>query len=226
MTGRGCLLGNPGAACGGPRRPARASSRALRLSGTSRSRGLPLGTRVRRFWARPALRDPPLPRRSTRTGSTWDALFAGRDRRNARHCCGTRDGGRAPRPPGPPPPTGFNPGADRCHVRCWIQTPRQGRRHTHHATAPDSGDKSDRGKCAPSAEIAPNLRSPRERLERSLRCYAPSCRRVAGIRLAITLSMRRPSRSTTSNRQPETSTDSPAAGRRRKCASTKPATVW
>ena len=33
-TGRGCLLGNPGAASGGPRRPARASWRALaRLSG-------------------------------------------------------------------------------------------------------------------------------------------------------------------------------------------------
>src|SRR5262249_50096789 len=32
--------------------------------------------RIGDFWLRPALRDPPLPRRSTRTGSSWDVLFA------------------------------------------------------------------------------------------------------------------------------------------------------
>ena len=51
------------AAPGGLRQPPREP---CGLSGTSRSRGLPFGTRVRRFWARPALRDPPLPCRSTR----------------------------------------------------------------------------------------------------------------------------------------------------------------
>ena len=60
----------------GPRRLRKPPREPCGLSGTSRSRGLPFGTRVRRFWARPALRDPPLPCRSTRAGSTWDALFA------------------------------------------------------------------------------------------------------------------------------------------------------
>ena len=59
-TGRGCLLGNRGASR--PQEPARASSESLaRLSGTSRSRGLPFGTRVRRFlsWAILWLPAPP-----------------------------------------------------------------------------------------------------------------------------------------------------------------------
>ena len=60
----------------GPRRLRKPPREPCGLSGTSRSRGLPFGTRVRRFWARPAFRDPPLPCRSTRAGSTWDALFA------------------------------------------------------------------------------------------------------------------------------------------------------
>ena len=60
----------------GPRRLRKPPGEPCGLSGTSRSRGLPFGTRVRRFWARPAFRDPPLPCRSTRAGSTWDALFA------------------------------------------------------------------------------------------------------------------------------------------------------
>src|SRR5436190_8916096 len=74
MTGRGCLLDNRGALR--PRRLRRPPREPCGLSGTSRARGLPFGTRVRRFWARPALRDPPLPCRFTRAGSTWDALFA------------------------------------------------------------------------------------------------------------------------------------------------------
>jgi hypothetical protein len=145
-TGRGCLLDNRGAL-----RPQETRAGLLEdLLGPLdlTVRGLPFGTRVRRFWARPAFRDPPLPRRSTRTGSTWDALFASRDRRNARHCCGTRDGDRAPRPPGRPPPTGFNPGAGRCHVRCWIQTPRQGSGTRIIGTVRTTGDKRDQGKHA------------------------------------------------------------------------------
>ena len=110
------------AAPGGSRKPPREP---CGLSGTSRSRGLPFGTRVRRFWARPAFRDPPLPCRSTRAGSTWDALFASET--VATHdIAAARTTAIGAGPPGPPPPTGFDPGAGRCHVRCWIQTPRQG----------------------------------------------------------------------------------------------------
>ena len=59
-----------------------------------------------------------------------------------------------------------------------------------------------------------------------LRVQPPIRRRVGSARVANTLSIRRPSRSTTSKRQPDTTTASPVLGRRcRVCASTKPATV-
>ena len=62
---------------------------------------------------------------------------ASRGRRDARHCCGTRDDDRTPRPPGPCAPNRARlPGAGHCHVRCWIQTPRRGQRRGHHRHGP------------------------------------------------------------------------------------------
>jgi hypothetical protein len=117
----------------------------------SRPPGLPFGTRVRRFWARSALRDPPLPCRSTRTGSTWDALFASEavathDTAAARATAIGRQGLLDLHPP-----TGFLPGAVRCHVRCWIQTPRREQRRTIIGPRQDGGDKREPAHLRPTS---------------------------------------------------------------------------
>ena len=128
-----------------PRRPARVSSRALRPSGTSRS-----GGRL----SSPAFGDfEPGPRSgsATRLGSTPQAhrgtpyslvlrpvathdIAAARATASGRGLLDLT------------PPTGFLPGADRCHVRCWIQTPRREQRREHHDTAQSPGEKLHRGK--------------------------------------------------------------------------------
>jgi hypothetical protein len=82
---------------------------------------------------------------------------------------------------------------------------------------------------APRRRSTPRPRSrvqPRAASDSSFAPFHHNCRRVTGRRLASTLSTRRPSRSITSKRQPETSTCSPTAGRWPRCASTKPAAVW
>ena len=113
------------------------------------ARGLPSGTRARRFSSLSALRDPPLTRRSTRRDhrGTPYSLYRGR-RGNARHCCSTPDGDRTGPPGSRPPNDGLLPGAGRCRARCWIQTPRLGSDNRRIGARQPRGDKSNRPKIA------------------------------------------------------------------------------
>jgi len=51
-----------------------------------------------------------------------------------------------------PPTEDLLPGAGRCHVRCWIQTPRQGSGERMIGTCSACGDKPDVGKLVIPAE--------------------------------------------------------------------------
>jgi len=128
----------------GPRRPARASSRALRPSG-------PHGPGVAFRHPRSAIlgpvraRDPPLARGSTPQAhrGTPYSLFL---RSVATHdIAAARGDGGGRGLLDLTPPTGILPGAGRCHVRCWIQTPRQGSGGSIIGTVRTTGDKRDRG---------------------------------------------------------------------------------
>src|SRR5438876_66442 len=65
-TGRGCLLDNRGAGCPAPGDPSRSPLEGLAAFRTSRSGGCLSAPALGDFCSRSALRDPPLPRRSTR----------------------------------------------------------------------------------------------------------------------------------------------------------------
>ena len=142
-TGRGCLLDNRGAL-----RPQEALRKppggALRALGTSRSRGLPFGTRVRRFWARPAFRDPPLPCRSTpqdRRGTPYSPLRPSQRTTLLRHARRRADGASWISAP--------NGSSRRRPLPRQVLDPNapSGQRREHHSTAGDGGDKPDLGEA-------------------------------------------------------------------------------
>ena len=83
-------------------------------------RGLPFGTRVRRFVSRAILW---LSRSAPFAGASRSTLSHSRRAAAPRHYWRFTVTGQ-PGPPGSPPPTGFLPGAGPCHVRRWIQTSR------------------------------------------------------------------------------------------------------
>ena len=142
--GRGCLFGNRGAVAGS-RRPARVSSRPRLPSPQGlTARGLPFGTRVRRL--------PGCSHASARRSrASGERILPGCSRQchrvgpergpdgDGRHSCepASRTVGRQRQ--------AFGPGAGRRHVRCRIQTSRQGQRRAIIGTRPRRGDNRARG---------------------------------------------------------------------------------
>jgi len=147
-TGRGCRLDNRGAVAGSRRpltEPPREPLRALRAS---RPGGCLTAPAHRRFLfpVRTSGSATHLPLHAG--GSSWDALFAlprpprqGRTtllqhaRRRSDRASWTSTRQR-----------GLPPGADRCRVRCWIQTPRRWQRRATIRSRGVCGHKCDHGR--------------------------------------------------------------------------------
>ena len=90
-------------------------------------RGLLLGTRVRRFWARSAFqrpRSPTAPRDRIIAGTPYSPVETVVCRTTLLRPVTAAIGRQGLLEL--VPQQGFVPGAVRCHVRCWIQTPRHG----------------------------------------------------------------------------------------------------
>ena len=137
----GAYSATAGRCCHRPRRPSLASAGTLRSSGPH-GPGLPSGTRARRFCTRAALwLSAALRRRSPALGLEPLEAVGGFTPLLTLHR--KRSSGR----PGSDlaPPGGLLPGAGRCHVGCWIQTPRQSSDGPSIATARKSGDFPDHG---------------------------------------------------------------------------------